>query len=325
MKILVTGGAGYIGSHTVYALIEAGHKVVIVDNLVTGHKEALHPQATFYETSIADYHSLVDILTKENPDGVIHFAAFSLVGESMTDPFKYYDNNVAGTNVLLAAMADCGIMNIVFSSTAAIYGHVKTMPITEKTPTNPTNVYGETKLAMEKMIDWHAKAKGLGYVSLRYFNVAGAHESGQLKENHNPETHLIPIILEVANGSRPEIGVFGHDYDTPDGTCIRDYIHVVDLADAHIRAMQYLLDGGENNIFNLGNGQGFSVLEIIEATRKVTNHPIPQVVLPRRQGDPAKLIASSEKAKKILNWTPKYVNIQDIIDTAWKTYGESSL
>ncbi|MGL4336665.1 MAG: UDP-glucose 4-epimerase GalE [Turicibacter sp.] len=317
MKILVTGGAGYIGSHAVYLLVERGHEVVVVDSLVTGHRQDVHPAATFYHGDISDYRFMCEVFNKEQVEGVIHFAAFSLVGESMTNPFKYYDNNVSGTNMLLKAMADCNVKNIVFSSTAATYGEPKSIPILETDETNPTNVYGETKLAMERMISWFHKAQLLNYVSLRYFNVAGAHESMLIGEKHNPETHLIPIILQVASGKREAINIFGDDYDTADGTCIRDYIHVMDLADAHIRAMQYLINGGDSTVFNLGNGEGFSVLEMIEAAREVTKHPIPAIISPRRLGDPGKLIASSEKAQTILGWTPKYPNVLDMIASAW--------
>ncbi|MBS3198604.1 UDP-glucose 4-epimerase GalE [Turicibacter bilis] len=317
MKVLVTGGAGYIGSHAVYALIEQGHEVVVVDNLVTGHRQDVHKDATFYHGSIADYRFMTEVLRKEKVDGVIHFAAYSLVGESMTNPYKYYDNNMSGTNVLLKAMVDCGVNNIVFSSTAATYGEAQNIPILETDPTNPTNVYGETKLAMERMINWYHKAHGTNYVSLRYFNVAGAHPSGLIGEKHDPETHLIPIILQVASGRREAINVFGDDYDTADGTCIRDYIHVCDLAEAHILAMQYLVNGGDSTICNLGNGEGFSVLEMIEAAREVTKHPIPAIISPRRAGDPAKLIASSAKAQEILGWTPKHPAVKDMIASAW--------
>ncbi|MGL4372309.1 MAG: UDP-glucose 4-epimerase GalE, partial [Turicibacter sp.] len=218
MKILVTGGAGYIGSHAVYLLVERGHEVVVVDSLVTGHRQDVHPAATFYHGDISDYRFMCEVFNKEQVEGVIHFAAFSLVGESMTNPFKYYDNNVSGTNMLLKAMADCNVKNIVFSSTAATYGEPKSIPILETDETNPTNVYGETKLAMERMISWFHKAQLLNYVSLRYFNVAGAHESMLIGEKHNPETHLIPIILQVASGKREAINIFGDDYDTADGT-----------------------------------------------------------------------------------------------------------
>jgi len=317
MKVLVTGGAGYIGSHAVYSLIESGHEVVVVDNLVTGHLCDVHEKATFYHGNIGDYKFMVDVLKRENVDGVIHFAAYSLVGESMTDPYKYYENNVSATNAMLAAMMECGVKNIVFSSTAATYGDVVVDEITEEIATNPTNTYGQTKLAMEQMISWYGASHGLKHVALRYFNVAGAHPSGEIFEKHNPETHLIPIILEVAAGVRASISVFGTDYDTTDGTCIRDYIHVMDLAHAHVLAIEYLLAGGDNTICNLGNGQGFSVNEIIEATRRVTQHEIPAINAARRAGDPAKLIASSVKAKEVLGWSPQYVDIEDIINSAW--------
>ncbi|MCL1950806.1 MAG: UDP-glucose 4-epimerase GalE [Turicibacter sp.] len=318
MKILVTGGAGYIGSHAVYALIEQGHEVAVVDNLVTGHRQDVHPKAKFFHGDIGNYRFMRDVLTTVLPDGVIHFAAYSLVGESMANPFKYYENNVGATNSMLKAMSDAGISNIVFSSTAATYGDVLEMPITEAAPTNPTNAYGETKLAMERMMDWNRVAHGLNYVSLRYFNVAGAHPSGAIGEKHDPETHLIPLILEVAAGKREYISVFGDDYPTPDGTCIRDYIHVMDLAEAHILAMKYLLDGNPSTTCNLGNGEGFSVLEAIEAARLVTGKPIPIKISPRRAGDPARLIASSERAQSLLGWIPKQPQINDILKSAWK-------
>lgn len=325
MKILVTGGAGYIGSHGVYALIDAGHEVVVVDNLSTGHRGDVHPQATFYHGDSGDYPFMRTVLENEQPVGVIHYAAASLVGESMADPYKYYANNVAGTNTLLKAMADSGIKHLVFSSTAATYGEATTMPLTETTPTQPTNTYGETKLAMERMIDWHRKANGPSYVSLRYFNVAGAHPSGVIYEKHDPETHLIPLVLQVAAGQRKAIGIYGDDYPTPDGTCIRDYIHVMDLAQAHLSAMDYLVSGGESTICNLGNGQGFSVLAIVEAARRVTGHRIPAVVSPRRAGDPPQLIAASDKAKALFGWEPRYTDIEAIIATAWRCLPAPSL
>ena len=317
MKILVTGGAGYIGSHATYLLIERGFDVVVVDNLSTGHREAVHEKAKFYAGDIGDYKFISNVLKEENIDGVIHFAAFSLVGESMENPYKYYENNVAKTNNLLKAMVDFDVKNIVFSSTAATYGEPKTIPILESDETNPTNVYGETKLSMEKMIKWYNKAYGLKYVCLRYFNVAGAHSSGEIGEAHNPETHLIPIILQVASGRRDKISVYGDDYDTKDGTCIRDYVHVIDLVDAHIKAIEYLFNGSESDVFNLGSGEGFTVYEMIEAARKVTGDEIPLVVAVRRAGDPAKLIASSEKAREKLGWKPKFEDINIMIKDAW--------
>lgn len=318
MRILVLGGAGYIGSHTVYELIDAGEEVVIVDNLVTGFRQAVHPKAVFYEGDIRDRAFMDSVFEKEKIDGVIHFAASSQVGESMKDPLKYYSNNLCGTEVLLESMVAHGIDKIVFSSTAATYGEPESIPIKEDDRTVPTNCYGETKLSMEKMFHWTANAHNLRFVSLRYFNACGAHPNGQIGEAHNPETHLIPLILQVPNGQREYISVFGNDYDTKDGTCIRDYIHVNDLAQAHILAMKYLAEGGESNIFNLGNGIGFTVKEVVEMAREVTQHPIPAKEEPRRAGDPSTLIASSEKAKRVLGWKPKYADLRTIIDTAWK-------
>ena len=317
MAILVLGGAGYIGSHTVYELIDKGEDVVIVDSLQTGHIEAVHPKARFYKGDIRDINFLDELFTKEKIDSVIHFAANSLVGESMTDPLKYYDNNLYGTMVLLKSMVKNGIGKIVFSSTAATYGEPENIPILESDRKEPTNTYGETKLAMEKMMKWVSKAHDLKFVSLRYFNACGAHKSGKIGEAHEPETHLIPLILQVPNGRREQINIFGDDYDTPDGTCIRDYIHVTDLAQAHILAVEYLQKGGESDIFNLGNGIGFSVKEVIDTARKVTEHPIPAVISPRRAGDPAQLVASSEKAKKVLGWKPEHADLEEIIASAW--------
>lgn len=318
MGILVLGGAGYIGSHAVYQLIDQEFDVIVVDNLQTGHKEAIHPKAKFYNGDIRDRQFLRSVFENEKIDGVLHFAANSLVGESMEKPLVYFDNNVYGTQVLLETMVENGVKNIVFSSTAATYGEQEKMPITEEAVTNPTNAYGETKLAMEKMMKWCETAYGLKYVSLRYFNVAGARSSGEIGEDHHPETHLIPLILEVPLGQREHISIFGDDYDTEDGTCIRDYIHVEDLIDAHILALRYLQNGGKSEAINLGSGEGFSVKEMIEAARKVTGHNIPAKVVPRRSGDPSRLIASSEKAKKILGWNPKKTSIQKILEDAWQ-------
>lgn len=318
MAILVLGGAGYIGSHTVYELIDRGEEVVVADNLETGHIEAVHPKAKFYQGDIRS-RAFVDKVFDENKiEAVIHFAANSLVGESMTNPLKYYDNNLCGTKVLLESMVAHHIDKIVFSSTAATYGEPKNIPIQETDATNPTNCYGETKLSMEKMFKWTDKAHGLRYVSLRYFNACGAHESGEIGEAHAPETHLIPLILQVPNGKRESITIFGDDYPTPDGTCIRDYIHVTDLAMAHILALDYLCKGNPSNIFNLGNGVGFSVKEVIETARAVTGHPIPAVVAERRAGDPAQLIASSDKAREVLGWNPQHDDLAKIIASAWK-------
>lgn len=317
MKIIVLGGAGYIGSHTVYNLIKNGYEVAIIDNLQTGHEWAIHKDAKFYKGDIRDRAFLDSTFAEFKPDALIHFAANSLVGESMVDPLKYYDNNLCGTKVLLDSMVANSIDKIVFSSTAATYGEPESIPIKESDRTEPTNTYGETKLSMEKMFKWVGLAHGIRFVSLRYFNACGAHTAADIGEAHNPETHLIPIVLQVANGTREKIMMYGDDYDTPDGTCVRDYIHVLDLADAHRLAVEYLAAGNGSEIFNLGNGVGFSVKEVVECAREVTGMPIPAVIAPRRAGDPATLVASSEKAKTVLGWNPKYVDLKEIIKTAW--------
>jgi UDP-glucose 4-epimerase len=317
MSILVLGGAGYIGSHTVYELIDSGEDVVIVDNLLTGFRQAIHPKARFYEGDIRERKFMDDVFKKEDIEGVIHFAASSQVGESMVSPLQYYSNNLCATQSLLESMVAHGVDKIVFSSTAATYGEPKNIPILETDATVPTNPYGETKLSVEKMFKWTANAHKFRFVSLRYFNACGAHINGQIGEAHSPETHLIPLILQVANNQREKLSIFGNDYDTKDGTCVRDYIHVSDLAQAHILAMNYLREGNESNIFNLGNGVGFSVKEVVEAARRVTKHPIPVKEEARRMGDPSTLVASSEKAKTILGWNPKYTELDTIISTAW--------
>ena len=316
--ILVCGGAGYIGSHTVRQLVDKGEEVIIVDNLETGHKDAIHPKVKFYNVDIRNEEDLDKVFIENKIDEVIHFAANSLVGESMTNPLKYFNNNVHGTEILLKVMIAHNVKKIVFSSTAATYGEPKNIPILETDETCPTNAYGETKLAMEKMMKWADIAHGVKFISLRYFNVAGAHESGVIGEDHNPETHLIPLILQVPLGKRKFISIFGDDYDTHDGTCIRDYIHVIDLADAHILAVEKLRKGSDSNIYNLGSGNGFTVKEMIDAARKVTGHPIPAKVCERRVGDPAKLVADSQKARKELDWKPKLENVEAMISSAWK-------
>ncbi|WP_125115169.1 UDP-glucose 4-epimerase GalE [Agathobaculum sp. Marseille-P7918] len=317
MSILVLGGAGYIGSHTALALVKAGRDVVVADNLETGFRAAVPDAARFYEGDIRDRAFVDRLLEQENIDGVIHFAANSQVGESMVKPLKYYDNNLCGTKTLLESMVAHGVDKIVFSSTAATYGEPERVPILETDRTCPTNCYGETKLAMEHMMKWVSAAHGLHFVALRYFNACGAEPDASIGEAHNPETHLIPLILQVPQGKRSHISVFGKDYPTPDGTCIRDYIHVCDLAQAHILALDYLMQGGQNDVFNLGNGVGFSVLEVLEEARRVTGHPIPAKIEDRRAGDPAQLIASSDKAKTVLGWKPEYDSLQTIIETAW--------
>ena len=318
MAILICGGAGYIGSHAVHALIEKGEQVVIVDNLQTGHRGALNPKAKFYEGDIRDASVLDKIFTENKVEAVIHFAANSLVGESMEKPLLYFNNNVYGMQVLLEAMVRHGVDKIVFSSTAAVYGEPKRVPIHEDDETCPTNTYGETKLTMEKMMKWVSRANGVRYVSLRYFNAAGALPDGSIGEDHATETHLIPLILQVPTGRRDHITVFGDDYPTPDGTCLRDYIHVVDLADAHVLALEYLRKGGASDIFNLGNGQGFSVKEMIAAAEKATGRSIKVEIGARRAGDPAQLIASSEKARSVLGWKPQFTDVEQVIGTAWR-------
>lgn len=317
MKVLVTGGAGYIGSHAVKVLLDRGYEVVVVDNLETGHKESVDSKAKLYVGDIADSKFMDKVFAENDIKGVIHFAAYSLVGESMTNPHKYYENNVSKTNHLLESMVRNNVKNIVFSSTAATYGEPEKTPIVETDPQVPTNVYGQTKLAMEQMIAWYGKIHGLNNVALRYFNVAGAIHDGSIGEAHNPETHLIPIILQVANNKRAKLSVYGNDYPTKDGTCIRDYIHILDLCDAHVLALEYLFNGNPSDVFNLGSGEGFTVYEMVEAARKVTGHPIPLEVTPRRAGDPAVLIASSAKARKVLNWNPTRENIEIMIQDAW--------
>lgn len=316
MAILVTGGAGYIGSHTVAALLDLGEEVVVIDNLQTGHREALLG-GKLYEGDLRDKELLAKLFSENEIDAVIHFAANSLVGESMQNPVKYYDNNVFGTLCLLEAMDAANVRKIVFSSTAATYGEPEKVPIVEGDRTEPTNVYGETKLMMERMMSWFDKVLGIKYVALRYFNAAGAHASGRIGEDHRPESHLIPLVLQAALKQRENIAVFGEDYSTPDGTCVRDYIHVSDLADAHYRAVNYLRNGNESNVFNLGNGQGFSVKEVIETAKKVTGLDIPVVMQERRAGDPATLVASSDKARTVLGWNPSHDSLENIIQSAW--------
>ncbi|MDD4503190.1 MAG: UDP-glucose 4-epimerase GalE [Clostridiaceae bacterium] len=324
MAVLVTGGAGYIGSHCVYGLVNKNEEVIVADNLQTGHEGAVHRKAKFYKGDIRDREFLEKVFSENKIDSVIHFAANSLVGVSMKEPLTYFDNNVYGTEVLLSTMNKHRVNRIVFSSTAATYGEPESIPILETDRTQPTNPYGETKLAMEKMMKWADIAHGIKYIALRYFNVAGAHENGMIGEDHDPETHLIPLILQVPLGKRESIAIFGDDYDTHDGTCIRDYIHVMDLVDAHILALGSLREGALSTVYNLGNGEGFSVKEMVEAARRVTNHPIPAVMCPRRAGDPSTLIASSKKAREKLGWEPKFKKIDDIVASAWKWHKNNS-
>ncbi|MEU9876740.1 UDP-glucose 4-epimerase GalE [Streptomyces phaeochromogenes] len=310
-KYLVTGGAGYVGSVVAQHLLEAGHEVTVLDNLSTGFREGVPAGAEFIEGDIRDAAKWLD----SSFDAVLHFAAFSQVGESVVKPEKYWDNNVGGTMALLAAMRSAGVRKLVFSSTAATYGEPETTPIVESAPTAPTNPYGASKLAVDHMITGEAAAHGLAAVSLRYFNVAGAY--GASGERHDPESHLIPLVLQVAQGRRDAISVYGDDYPTPDGTCIRDYIHVADLAEAHLLAVA-AAQPGEHLICNLGNGNGFSVREVIETVRQVTGHPIPEVAAPRRAGDPAVLVASAATARERLGWNPSRADLAGIVADAWE-------
>lgn len=321
MSVLVCGGAGYIGSHTVAELLARGEDVVVADNLSTGHKEAVLG-GKLMVGDLRDSEFLDKVFTDNNIEAVIQFAAYSLVGESVGDPLKYYNNNVVSTLSLLTKMKQYDVDKIVFSSTAATYGEPMNVPIVETDPTVPTNPYGETKLAVEKALRWCYEAYDIKYTALRYFNAAGAHISGKIGEDHNPESHLIPIILQAALGKRDCITIFGDDYNTEDGTCVRDYIHVTDLADAHIFALDKMRKDGKSNIYNLGNGNGFSVKEVVEVARKVTGIDIKAELGERRPGDPAILVASSEKAKKELAWKPKYDDLGTIIETAWKWHKE---
>ncbi|WP_137988889.1 UDP-glucose 4-epimerase GalE [Streptomyces vilmorinianum] len=309
-KYLVTGGAGYVGSVVAAHLLEEGHEVTVLDDLSTGFAEAVPAGARFIEGRIQDAARWLD----GSYDGVLHFAAFSQVGESVAKPEKYWENNVGGTTALLAAMREAGVRKLVFSSTAATYGEPASVPITESAPTAPTSPYGATKLAVDHMIRSECTAHGLAAVSLRYFNVAGAY--GGCGERHDPESHLIPLVLQVALGRREAINVYGDDYPTPDGTCVRDYIHVADLAEAHLLALGAMTPG-EHLICNLGNGNGFSVREVVETVRKVTGHPIPEVMAERRAGDPAVLVASAETAHERLGWNPSRPDLADIVRDAW--------
>lgn len=318
MAILVAGGAGYIGSHMVADLVEKGYDVVVADNLSTGHRAAVNDKARFYKGDIRNREFLDELFTKEKIDAVVHFAAFSLVAESMKKPLKYFDNNTGGMITLLEAMHDHGIKYIVFSSTAATYGIPEHMPIKESDPQVPINPYGESKLAMEKIMKWCDEAYGIKFVALRYFNVAGAKPDGSIGEDHHPETHLVPIILQVAAGKRDELSIFGDDYNTPDGTNVRDYVHPMDLADAHILAIKYLQAGNPSDAFNLGSSTGFSNKQMLEAAREVTGKPIPAKIAPRRPGDPDALVAASDKARTVLGWKPQYDDVHDIIASAWK-------
>ncbi len=315
-KILVVGGAGYIGSHMVKDLLRNGYLVITLDNLSKGHRELL-PGGLFIEGSLGDNVLLGKIFSDHRIEAVMHFAAYSLVGESVEDPLDYYRNNLARTVELLNTMVRHNVRRFIFSSTAAVYGEPIKVPVTEDHPCSPTNPYGASKIAVERMLQDCDFAYGLKYVNLRYFNAAGADASGEIGERHEPETHLIPLILKVATGKLKNIRIFGTDYPTPDGTCIRDYIHVNDLTQAHMLALEALLAGEESSVYNLGNSKGYSVREVIELARKVTGQPIPAVETDRRRGDPAVLIAGSDKIRTSLGWEPRYEDLETIIKTAW--------
>jgi UDP-glucose 4-epimerase len=314
MRVLVTGGAGYVGSATVAQLADAGHEIVVLDSLYMGHRRAVHPRADFVQADLADREAVRRVMAERRPDGILHFASHTQVGESMDKPFLYLGENVRNGLNLLEAAAEQGVERFILSSTANLFGLPDRIPIDEDAPIRPGSPYGESKFILERMLHWMDDRFGMRYAALRYFNAAGA-VSPELGEDHTPETHLIPIVLQVALGQREHVVIFGDDYDTPDGTCVRDYIHVTDLADAHLRALG-ALDGGSRT-YNLGIGHGFSVREVIETAREVTGHPIPAVVGPRRPGDPATLVAGSDRIREELGWAPRYTELRDIVSSAW--------
>jgi UDP-glucose 4-epimerase len=320
--VLVTGGAGYVGSHCVLALLEAEYRVVVVDDLSTGYEDAVPQAARLHKLDLADAGAIDAVLGAHKCAAILHFAARSLVGESMRDPLAYLRDNVANALNLIEAAVRHGIERFVFSSTANLFASPERQPITEAERIDPGSPYGESKAMIERCLHWMERTKGLRSACLRYFNAAGAHPSGTLGERHEPETHLIPLVLQVASGERPFIEIYGTDYPTADGTCIRDYVHVMDLADAHIRALSVI--ESQSCRLNLGNGHGYSVLQVIEAARRITGHPIPVRVAPRRAGDPPVLVAGSTAARELLGWRPRYADLEDIIDTAWRWHGRRS-
>jgi UDP-glucose 4-epimerase len=314
MKVLVTGGAGYIGSITVEQLVLAGEKVVVFDNLYQGHREAVHPQAAFVEGDLADRAAVDALLAEHKPDAIMHFASHTLVGESMEKPFLYLGDNITNGLNLLQSAAEHGVRKFILSSTANLFDRPERMPIDESERIIPGSPYGESKNILERMLYWLDRTMGMRYACLRYFNAAGASETRG--EQHDPESHIIPLVLQVALGQREQFSIFGDDYPTPEGTCIRDYVHVIDLAQAHILAMRALEDGSRT--YNLGNGRGFSIQELIDLARQITGHPIPTRIVPRRPGDPAILIASSDKIRRELGWEPRYPELRSILESAWK-------
>lgn len=315
-NILVTGGAGYIGSHTVKELARRGYRTVTLDNLSTGHRESVR-NGEFVEVDLRDLKRLREALSRHSIDAVIHFAASCYVGESVHEPMKYFENNVLSGLNLLAAMVERNIGMIIFSSTAAVYGNPRAVPIVEDEPQLPINPYGQTKSLFEDILRSHERLHGIRSVSLRYFNAAGDDPEGDIGEIHDPETHLIPLALDAALGHVPHLEIYGTDYDTPDGACVRDFVHVCDLADAHIRCLEYLLGGGRSNVYNLGTGKGYSVKQVVETAERVTGRPIPRIEGPRRPGDPPELVASAEKIRSELGWTPKHSSLEEILRTAW--------
>lgn len=317
MRVLVVGGAGYIGSHMVKMLLGAGHEVITLDNLSSGHRDAVLG-GVFVEGDLADTHCLEKVFEEHQPDAVMHFASYIQVGESVRKPDIYYRNNVTNTLNLLDTMLKFDVKKFIFSSTAAVFGEPDYVPIDEAHPNRPLNPYGRSKLMIEQVLADYDKAFDFRSVCLRYFNAAGADPDGLLGERHDPETHLIPLILQAASGRRENIQVFGRDYDTPDGTCIRDYIHIVDLCSAHLAALEYLVNGGESDRFNLGNGAGFSVQEVLDAVRKVSGRSVKLIDGPRREGDPARLVADAKRARSILNWKPEFTELETIVSHAWQ-------
>jgi UDP-glucose-4-epimerase GalE len=322
MRVLVTGGAGYIGSHTAKALTQAGHEVVVLDNFSAGHRWAIK-WGPCVEGDLADTSLIKQALTAYGIDAVMHFAASIQVGESVRDPKKYFWNNVVNTLRLLDAMTEAGVGHIVFSSSAAVYGDPQKVPIPEEHPTQPVNPYGETKLMMERALRWYGAAYGIRWTALRYFNAAGADLDGELGEEHDPETHLIPLVIRAATGRNPYVEIYGTDYPTPDGTAIRDYIHIADLADAHVKALEHLARGGESMALNLGTGRGHTVREVVAAVAKVSGGPVPTRDAPRRAGDPPVLVADPAKAMSFLNWKPKLASLEQIVESAWKWHKNS--
>jgi UDP-glucose 4-epimerase len=318
MRVLVTGGAGYIGSHMALVLLRAGHEVVVVDDLSSGHRDAVPAGAVFVQANIADRVRMAEVLAAGRVDAILHFAALIQVGESVLDPRRYYRGNVGASIALLESALDAGIGRFVLSSTAAVYGEPVRVPIDEEHPTAPINPYGETKLTIERMLGAYGRAYGLRWAALRYFNAAGADVEAGLDERHEPESHLVPIVVDVALGRREAVTIFGEDYDTPDGTCVRDYIHVLDLCEAHLVALEHLASGGESGAFNLGTGEGHSVAHVVDVVRRVSGREVRVVKGPRRAGDPPRLVASPERAARVLGWKAKRVRLEDIVGDVWQ-------